>query len=69
MRGKTGLTFILLLLMTCTPSTFRQWLFIIEGLPSVVLGVALALFLPETPVASKWLTEEQKELFTQDVSS
>lgn len=46
----------------------RQWLFILEGVPSVFLGILLAIFLPETPVASKWLTEEQKELFTQDVS-
>jgi hypothetical protein len=48
---------------------FRQWLFILEGLPSVVMGVLLAIFLPEDPVHSSWITEQQKELFKQDVSA
>lgn len=51
------------------PVACRQWLFILEGIPSVLLGIALALFLPETPLASKWLNEEEKALFKQDVSS
>jgi hypothetical protein len=35
----------------------------------VVLGIWLALFLPETPMTSKWLTDEDKMLFQQDVSA
>jgi len=46
----------------------RQWLFILEGVPSVVVGVLLAIFLPESPLTSNWLSEEQKELFKADVS-
>jgi hypothetical protein len=48
---------------------YRQWLFILEGVPSVALGIALAIWLPESPLQSRWLTEEQKQLFSQDVSN
>lgn len=34
----------------------------------MALGIWLAIFLPETPMTSNWLTEEEKMLFQQDVS-
>ena len=37
-----------------------QWLFIIEGIPSVVLGVVTWFYLTDRPAQANWLTTEQK---------
>lgn len=37
-----------------------QWLFALEGIPAVVLGVLVLLVLPNTPMAAKWLTDGEK---------
>ncbi len=37
-----------------------QWLFVLEGLPSVVLGVATYFYLDDTVVSAKWLNNEEK---------
>jgi ACS family tartrate transporter-like MFS transporter len=37
-----------------------QWLFIIEGVPSVLLGVITWFYLTDTPAKASWLTAEQK---------
>lgn len=37
-----------------------QWLFIMEGLPSVLVGIAAYYVLPNTPAQVNWLTEEEK---------
>jgi MFS transporter, ACS family, tartrate transporter len=37
-----------------------QWLFIAEGVPSVVLGVAAWLYLPDRPSDAGWLSPAQK---------
>lgn len=37
-----------------------QWLFVLEGIPAVVLGTLILFILPDTPVAAKWLTQEEK---------
>lgn len=37
-----------------------QWLFVLEGIPAVVLGALILFILPDTPVAAKWLTREEK---------
>jgi len=39
-----------------------QWLFLIEGLPSCMLGFAVLSFLPDGPQNARWLTSEEKEL-------
>lgn len=49
-------------------SSCRQWLLLLEGLPSVLMGIALWFFLPETPENWSWLSREQQELFQADVS-
>jgi len=36
-----------------------RWLFILQGLPGVPLGVALLYFLDESPAAAGWLTAEE----------
>jgi ACS family tartrate transporter-like MFS transporter len=37
-----------------------QWLFLIEGLPSVLLGFTVWFLLPDGPQDAPWLTEEEK---------
>ncbi|MEH2479748.1 ACS family tartrate transporter-like MFS transporter [Nitrobacteraceae bacterium AZCC 2146] len=37
-----------------------QWLFIIEGIPSVVLGIVTWFYLTDRPSQAKWLSAEQK---------
>ena len=38
-----------------------QWLFLLEGLPAVVLGVVVLRFLPDGPAVAPWLSLEQRE--------
>jgi MFS family permease len=37
-----------------------QWLFLVEGLPSVILGVVVLGYLTERPEDARWLTEAQR---------
>lgn len=37
-----------------------QWLFLLEGLPSIALGVAAFLLLADTPQSAPWLTSDEK---------
>ena len=39
-----------------------QWLFLIEGLPAIVLGLVVLRYLPNGPEDSKWLTAEEKNI-------
>lgn len=41
-----------------------KWLFLIEGIPSVLLSVAVFFFLPDGPRDAKWLTAEEKQWLT-----
>jgi MFS family permease len=38
-----------------------QWLFLIEGLPSVILGIVLYFYLENEPEEAKWLTDIDKK--------
>jgi ACS family tartrate transporter-like MFS transporter len=38
-----------------------QWLFLVEGLPAVLLGFAVLRFLPDRPEGVAWLGPEQRE--------
>jgi MFS family permease len=38
-----------------------QWLFLLEGLPTVLVGVAVLVVLKDSPRQAHWLTDEQKE--------
>jgi MFS family permease len=38
-----------------------RWLFVIEGLPSVLLGLLLIRLLPDRPAQAKWLSAEEIE--------
>lgn len=39
-----------------------RWLFILEGLPSLVSSVFVFFFLPDYPETAKWLSAEEKQL-------
>jgi MFS transporter, ACS family, tartrate transporter len=41
-----------------------QWLFLVEGIPSVVLGVVVFVWLPNGPHAARWLTAEEAAWLT-----
>jgi MFS transporter, ACS family, tartrate transporter len=38
-----------------------QWLFLLEGLPSVLLGVAVLFILTDRPENARWLTPEERD--------
>src|SRR6185437_5637853 len=38
-----------------------QWLFLVEGLPAVLLSVGIWFTLSERPAGAKWLREEERE--------
>jgi len=38
-----------------------QWLFLLEGIPAVLLGMAVLYYLPERPEKSAWLPQEEKD--------
>ena len=37
-----------------------QWLFLVEGLPAVLLSIAFWMFLPDGPADAKWLTGDER---------
>src|SRR5262245_54868418 len=39
-----------------------QWLFLLEGIPSVIIGVLVLVLLPNGPRSAKWLTKEESDL-------
>lgn len=41
-----------------------QWLFMLQGLPTILLGVACLFLLTDKPAQARWLTPEQREWLT-----
>jgi Sugar phosphate permease len=39
-----------------------QWLMLLEGIPSILLGVAAFMLLPEKPVDASWLSQPERRL-------
>ena len=46
-----------------------QWLFIVEGVPAVVLGFVTLRFLPERPANAEWLEPDERDFLTSEVAS
>jgi len=46
-----------------------RWLFVLEGLPAVVLGVVTLYFLPDWPVDAKWLAREERAWIIRELES
>ena len=44
-----------------------QWLFLLEGIPSVLIGVVVFWLLPDGPRKAPWLTTAEKDLIVQRV--
>ncbi len=42
-----------------------QWLFIMEGIPSLIAGFFVLLYLPEKPSDAKWLSTAERQAITQ----
>src|SRR5271170_3353027 len=45
-----------------------QWLFIIEAMPAVVLGVVILFFLDDRVVNAKWLSENEKMVVAAEIA-
>lgn len=46
-----------------------QWMFLLEGLPSVLLGFVVLAMLDDRIADAKWLTEEERALLAANISS
>jgi MFS transporter, ACS family, tartrate transporter len=39
-----------------------QWLFLVEGIPSLILGVVTLFYLPDRPAKARWLSADEQNL-------
>lgn len=44
-----------------------QWVFLLEGIPSVLAGIATIFYLTDKPEKAHWLTSEERALLIQDI--
>jgi len=44
-----------------------QWLFVLEGLPSVLVGILVFVLLPNGPKQAKWLTPQERDLVLKGI--
>jgi ACS family tartrate transporter-like MFS transporter len=44
-----------------------QWLFLVEGIPPILLSVAFLLLLPDKPADAPWLTKPERDWITRNV--
>jgi D-galactonate transporter len=44
-----------------------QWLFLLEGLPSIVVGVIVIAMLDDRISSAKWLTDQEKQLLERNI--
>jgi ACS family tartrate transporter-like MFS transporter len=41
-----------------------RWLFVLEGMPAVLLGITTLLFLPDRPLQARWLSDDERRWIT-----
>ncbi len=46
-----------------------QWLFVLEGAPSVILGLTVLFYLPNGPGDARWLSAAEKRWLAEDLES
>jgi MFS transporter, ACS family, tartrate transporter len=45
-----------------------QWLFLMEGVPAIMLGLTAFFFLTDTPEDARWLTDAEREWLTSELN-
>jgi D-galactonate transporter len=45
-----------------------QWVFLLEGVPSILAGIVTLLYLTDKPEKAHWLTDEHKQLILEDLA-
>lgn len=46
-----------------------QWLFLLEGIPSVVMGIAVFFYLDDAIAHARWLSADEKAMLTRNVDA
>jgi D-galactonate transporter len=46
-----------------------QWMFLIEALPAILVGLAVLAYLDNRPSEAKWLTDEEKAVIERDIAA
>jgi len=46
-----------------------QWLYLVEGLPALLGGFAVLMFLPDNPSKATWLNQDEKDWITRELVS
>jgi MFS transporter, ACS family, tartrate transporter len=46
-----------------------QWMYLLEGVPCIIFGLLILVFLGETPATAEWLTAEQKSWLQKQLAS
>lgn len=46
-----------------------QWLFLLEGLPSVIVGIVALFYLDDRPANARWLSPEQRTIIESDIAN
>lgn len=45
-----------------------QWMFLLEAIPTIVLGFAVLFVLPDGPADARWLTADEKEILRRELA-
>jgi ACS family tartrate transporter-like MFS transporter len=45
-----------------------RWLFVVEGLPSVILGIATLFYLTDRPAEARWLPDEERRALVDELA-
>ncbi|MEQ1954919.1 MFS transporter [Mesorhizobium sp. CN2-181] len=46
-----------------------QWMFLIEGIPPILLGIVFIIFLPRDPAQARWLTEKECSFLVNTITA
>lgn len=46
-----------------------QWMFIVEGTPSILFGIIACFYLSDRPSSAGWLTEQEKRVIADDIAA
>ncbi|KXV13051.1 hypothetical protein CR51_05735 [Caballeronia megalochromosomata] len=44
-----------------------QWMFLLEGLPTILLGVVSLFYISDSPAAARWLTDDERGWLTAEI--